>query len=61
MNFSYITLGCGDGNNDVPLLLEAHIGAGIAGKEGLFACNNADITFTEFSQLKRAIFVYSRY
>jgi magnesium-transporting ATPase (P-type) len=29
-----ITLSIGDGNNDVPMILEAHIGVGIRGKEG---------------------------
>jgi len=31
---SWITLGIGDGANDVSMIQEAHIGVGIAGKEG---------------------------
>lgn len=30
----WITLGIGDGANDVSMIQEAHIGVGIAGKEG---------------------------
>lgn len=30
----YITLSIGDGANDVSMILEAHIGVGIRGKEG---------------------------
>lgn len=33
-NGSWITLSIGDGANDVPMIMEAHIGVGIAGKEG---------------------------
>ena len=29
-----ITLSVGDGANDVPMIMEAHIGVGIRGKEG---------------------------
>ena len=33
-NGSWITLSIGDGANDVPMILQAHIGIGIRGKEG---------------------------
>jgi magnesium-transporting ATPase (P-type) len=33
-NGNWITLSIGDGANDVPMIMEAHIGVGIAGKEG---------------------------
>ena len=33
-NGSWITLSIGDGANDVPMIVEAHIGIGIKGKEG---------------------------
>lgn len=33
-NGPWITLSIGDGANDVPMIMEAHIGVGIAGKEG---------------------------
>jgi magnesium-transporting ATPase (P-type) len=31
---TWITLSIGDGANDVPMIMEAHIGIGISGKEG---------------------------
>ncbi len=33
-NGLWITLSIGDGANDVPMIMEAHIGVGIIGKEG---------------------------
>lgn len=33
-NGTWITLSIGDGANDVPMIMEAHIGVGIIGKEG---------------------------
>lgn len=33
-NGNWITLAIGDGANDVSMILEAHIGVGIRGKEG---------------------------
>lgn len=33
-NGPWITLAIGDGANDVPMIMEAHIGVGIRGKEG---------------------------
>ncbi len=33
-NTPNITLAIGDGANDVPMIMEAHIGVGIRGKEG---------------------------
>jgi len=33
-NGDWITLSIGDGANDVPMIMEAHIGVGIIGKEG---------------------------
>ena len=38
----YITLAIGDGANDVSMILEAHIGVGIRGKEGTQAVRSAD-------------------
>lgn len=35
--WSKITLSIGDGANDVSMLLEAHLGIGIIGKEGMQA------------------------
>lgn len=33
-NGNWITVSIGDGANDVPMIMEAHIGVGIRGKEG---------------------------
>jgi P-type E1-E2 ATPase len=33
-NGNWVTLAVGDGANDVPMIMEAHIGVGIKGKEG---------------------------
>lgn len=33
-NGPWITLSIGDGANDVPMIMEAHIGVGVRGKEG---------------------------
>jgi phospholipid-translocating ATPase len=38
----WITLSIGDGANDVSMILEAHIGVGIRGKEGTQAVRSAD-------------------
>lgn len=36
------TLAIGDGANDVSMILEAHVGVGIFGKEGQQAARSAD-------------------
>ena len=36
------TLSIGDGANDVNMILQAHIGVGIQGKEGMQAARSAD-------------------
>lgn len=54
------TLGIGDGANDTAMIKQAQIGVGIAGKEGMHACNNSDISLPEFRYLKRMIFVHGR-
>lgn len=38
----WITLAIGDGANDVSMIMEAHIGVGIKGKEGTQAVRTAD-------------------
>ena len=37
------TLSIGDGANDVSMILKAHVGVGIAGREGLQAARAADL------------------
>ena len=41
-NREVVTLGVGDGANDVEMIRAAHIGVGIIGKEGTQEVNNAD-------------------
>ena len=41
-NSPWITLSVGDGANDVPMIMEAHIGIGIRCKEGTQAVHSAD-------------------
>ena len=36
------TLSIGDGANDVPMIMKAHVGVGILGKEGQQAARSAD-------------------
>eukprot|EP00981_Chlorochromonas_danica_P006961 scaffold1507_cov158-Ochromonas_danica.AAC.30 len=56
-----ITLSIGDGANDVSMILEAHVGVGIYGKEGRQAANNADFAIGEFKFLRRLILVHGRW
>ena len=41
-NGTWITLSVGDGANDVPMIMEAHIGVGISGVEGQQAVSASD-------------------
>lgn len=43
-----VTLAIGDGSNDVSMILEADIGVGIFGKEGLRAVDSSDFAIAEF-------------
>lgn len=57
---SKITLSIGDGANDVSMLLEANIGIGIFGKEGMQASQNSDFAIHEFKFLWNLIFYHGR-
>ena len=57
-NREVVTLGVGDGANDVEMIRAAHIGVGIIGKEGTQAVNNADYAISQFRYLTRLILVY---
>lgn len=48
-----ITLAIGDGANDVNMIQAAHVGVGIAGKEGRQAVNLADFGVHRFRDLER--------
>ena len=55
---SAITLAVGDGSNDIGMILESHIGVGIAGVEGTAATNSADYAIGSFRMLHTLLFVH---
>ena len=54
------TLAIGDGGNDVSMIMEAHIGVGIYGEEGLRAVQNSDYAIGEFRFLHNLLFFHGR-
>uniref|UniRef100_A0A7S4QNF9 Phospholipid-transporting ATPase n=1 Tax=Alexandrium monilatum TaxID=311494 RepID=A0A7S4QNF9_9DINO len=54
------TLSIGDGANDVSMIVAAHVGVGISGKEGAQAAYTADFAISEFRYLRRLLFVHGR-
>lgn len=56
-----VTLAVGDGANDVPMILEADIGIGIFGEEGMQAVQASDYAVGEFRLLWELLFVHGRY
>ncbi|KAJ8255095.1 hypothetical protein GJAV_G00200860 [Gymnothorax javanicus] len=50
-----ITLSIGDGANDVSMILEAHVGIGIKGKEGRQAVRNSDYAIPKLKHLKKLL------
>ena len=56
-----ITLGIGDGANDVNMIQEADIGIGLYGKEGLRAVQSSDYALVEFKALWKLLFVHGRW
>jgi P-type E1-E2 ATPase len=57
----WITLSIGDGANDVPMIMEAHIGVGIRGKEGSQAVRSADYAIGQFRFLQMLLLVHGRW
>ncbi|XP_078236695.1 phospholipid-transporting ATPase IG isoform X4 [Pogona vitticeps] len=55
---SPITLAVGDGSNDVSMILEAHVGIGIKGKEGRQAARNSDYAIPRFKDLKKLLLAH---
>jgi phospholipid-transporting ATPase len=55
-----MTLAIGDGANDVPMIMEAHVGVGISGNEGLQAVRSADYAIAQFRYLNRLLLVHGR-
>lgn len=54
------TAAVGDGGNDVGMILEAHVGIGIVGKEGKQASLASDFSINQFSYLRRLILWHGR-
>ncbi|XP_020805217.1 probable phospholipid-transporting ATPase IF [Drosophila serrata] len=57
----HITAAIGDGANDVSMIQEAHIGIGIAGREGKQASRCADFAIARFEMLRRLLLVHGHY
>jgi len=55
-----ITLAIGDGGNDVSMIMEAHIGIGIYGEEGMRAVQSSDFAIGEFKILYRLLCFHGR-
>ena len=55
-----ITLAIGDGGNDVSMIMEAHIGVGIYGEEGMRAVQSSDYAIGEFQCLGPLLFFHGR-
>jgi magnesium-transporting ATPase (P-type) len=60
-NGPWVTLAIGDGANDVSMIMEAHIGIGIRGKEGSQAARTADYSIGQFKFLKVLLFTHGRW
>ncbi len=56
-----VTLAIGDGANDCSMILEAHIGVGLYGNEGMRAVQSGDYALGEFQYLWRLILVHGRW
>ena len=55
-----ITLAIGDGGNDVSMIMEAHIGIGIYGEEGMRAVQSGNYAIGEFKILRRLLLFHGR-
>lgn len=55
-----VMLAIGDGANDCSMISKAHVGVGIAGKEGMQAARSADFAIGKFKYLHKLLFVHGR-
>ena len=55
-----MTLAVGDGANDVAMILKAHVGVGIAGREGMQAARSSDYAIGKFKFLRPLLFLHGR-
>ena len=53
--------GIGDGANDVAMIQCAHVGIGIAGREGSHAVRASDVSISTFTDLERLLLVHGTY
>ena len=60
-NQGRVTLGIGDGANDVGMIQAAHIGVGISGQEGMQAVMASDFAIAQFKFLERLLLVHGRW
>jgi P-type E1-E2 ATPase len=56
-----VTLAIGDGANDVSMIMEAHIGIGLYGNEGMNAVQASDYALGEFRFLRKLILFHGRW
>lgn len=56
-----VTLAIGDGANDVSMILEADLGIGLFGKEGMRAADSSDFAICEFQHLWTLLFKQGRW
>ncbi|KAL6733665.1 hypothetical protein Aduo_004294 [Ancylostoma duodenale] len=54
-------LAIGDGANDVPMIQAAHVGIGVAGKEGMQAAMACDFAIARFRFLRRLLLVHGHW
>ena len=59
-NPNAVTLAIGDGGNDVSMILEAHIGVGLYGEEGMRAVQSSDYAIGEFKILRPLLLYHGR-
>ncbi|XP_059473121.1 phospholipid-transporting ATPase IF isoform X2 [Neocloeon triangulifer] len=55
------TSAIGDGANDVSMIMEAHVGIGVVGKEGRQAVLSSDFAIPRFQHLRRAFLVHGHW
>ncbi|CAK9050756.1 unnamed protein product [Durusdinium trenchii] len=60
MDQTAVTLSIGDGANDVSMIVAAHVGIGLCGKEGAQAAQSGDFALPEFRLLRRAVFAHGK-